>query len=185
MGTVIVVISQFFWKLPGEFVSFEVVLWFLLAVPIVVVLLTRGAFLNFVFKLVKYFGKKDIRNLGKFNLSSHWFFSLYIVFSKKFLFYGIALFVIAKLVLLELNLSLLPVFIGIASLSWIAGYIAFFAPGGLGVMEGTLAVFLAPYMTLPAASLAAVGFRLFLLLSEAVFLGIAYIFLRVDNIKKR
>lgn len=57
-------------------------------------------------------------------------------------------------------------FIPIYSMGWIVGFMAFLTPGGLGVREGALAVFMAPFLPPPLPALIALIARLWWTLVE-------------------
>lgn len=64
------------------------------------------------------------------------------------------------------------------SLSWVAGYAALFAPGGLGVREGVMLLMLKPLLALKTAVLLPILSRVLVLLSEAL-LGVVALVLGV------
>ncbi len=62
--------------------------------------------------------------------------------------------------------------LGFHTLSWIAGFLAFLTPGGLGVREASLAFFLGSLMPSPVATLVALLARLWITLAELVAIGL-------------
>ena len=70
-------------------------------------------------------------------------------------------------------LAWLPTVAAIYAASWIVGFLTPFAPGGLGVREGALALLLGRYVPLPVATAAALLSRLWLTLGEAVWVAVA------------
>lgn len=62
----------------------------------------------------------------------------------------------------------LPAVTAMNALSFIAGYLAFFAPGGLGYKEGALAVLLAGLMPRPVAFSLAIAARLWTIAAESI-----------------
>ena len=91
-------------------------------------------------------------------------------FILQFLFAGSVLFLVAGAVA-RLPLSLYPTFVAIFTISWLAGYLTFLTPAGLGVQEVSMATLLSFYLLLPVAGIVAVVFRVCLMLAEgtAVF----------------
>lgn len=67
----------------------------------------------------------------------------------------------------------LPTVAAVYAASWIVGFLTPFAPGGLGVREGALALLLGRYVPLPVATAAALLSRLWLTLGEAVWVAVA------------
>ena len=58
---------------------------------------------------------------------------------------------------------------GAFSISWVAGYVAFFAPGGIGVREYLLAILLGAYFTGSEVAIYATVHRLIWVLVEVAF----------------
>lgn len=63
----------------------------------------------------------------------------------------------------------------IAGFSFAVGNVAFFAPGGFGVREGVLLIFLSSFMPESAAVLLALMTRIQTIIGEPIALGVAYI----------
>lgn len=80
---------------------------------------------------------------------------------------GSSLFVLAH-AFQSVPLKFLPFCIGAYAISWSVGYLAPFAPGGLGVREAGLTFFLAPVLGLPLAAILAILFRIVFILGEAL-----------------
>ncbi len=58
--------------------------------------------------------------------------------------------------------------------AWIVGFLSFLTPGGLGIREGLLGMFLANYMSHSQATLVALIARLWMLSAEIVLAGVAF-----------
>lgn len=76
--------------------------------------------------------------------------------------------------LTPISLSQLPVVIGIFAISFVAGFLALFAPAGLGVVEGSLAFLLAFHLPGPVAAIVALSSRLMRTVVEALCALIAW-----------
>ena len=88
-----------------------------------------------------------------------------LIYSSLWLVRGLALFLLLKGTgLTELNFAHS---LAAAPLSWLAGYIVFFVPGGIGVREAAAAAIAAPGLIAPAA-IAIAGQRIFMALVEIV-----------------
>lgn len=87
-------------------------------------------------------------------------------------FVGTAFFVLLHAVC-PLSLVWLPTIVAIYAVSWIAGFLAPFAPSGLGVREGALIFLLGQYLPMPAVTVAAILFRLWLTLAEVLWAAVA------------
>ena len=61
--------------------------------------------------------------------------------------------------------------VGILVSAALLGFVAFFAPGGLGVREGTMAVLLSLFVPMEVAMMLAVGHRVFVTVGEFVMVG--------------
>ena len=62
---------------------------------------------------------------------------------------------------------------GVFSISWVAGFIAFLTPSGLGVREGVMALLLAPFMPAPFPAIIALAARLWWTLGDLITFGMA------------
>ena len=71
-----------------------------------------------------------------------------------------------------------PTMIGAVSLATGIGFVVLFAPGGVGVREGLLLVFLSPLLGRPAAAVLAVCLRLLQIVVDVCLAGIGLIVLR-------
>ncbi|MBC8264656.1 MAG: flippase-like domain-containing protein [Anaerolineales bacterium] len=72
-----------------------------------------------------------------------------------------------------LPLTWLPTVASIYAISWMAGFLAPFAPSGLGVREGAMILLLGQYLPVPAVTAAAILFRLWLILAELLWAAVA------------
>jgi glycosyltransferase 2 family protein len=84
---------------------------------------------------------------------------------------GVAFYLFAA-ALTPLDWSLMPVFAGAFVAAWVLGFVVFFAPQGLGVREGVLVLLLSFYLPVAAASLIAVGFRLWLSVRDLIMAAV-------------
>ncbi len=75
-------------------------------------------------------------------------------------------------------LAAVPTMIGAISLATMIGLLALFAPGGLGVREGLLLLFLSPVVGEATAGLLAVSLRLLQILVDVALAGIGYAIFR-------
>lgn len=105
-------------------------------------------------------------------MSLEWSLLLVFAYFLVFLFPSIILFLLAKGVV-GLTLNLLYVLVGVYATSWLLGYIAFFAPAGIGVREAALAGFLSAYMPFSVAVVLVTALRVALFASEAIGFGLA------------
>lgn len=87
-------------------------------------------------------------------------------------FVGTAFFVLLNAVH-PLSRAWLPTVIAIYAISWMAGFLAPFAPSGLGVREGAIILLLGQYLPVPAVTAAAILFRIWLILAEVLWAAVA------------
>lgn len=87
-------------------------------------------------------------------------------------FVGTAFFVLLNGIY-PLSLAWLPTVMALYAVSWIAGFLAPFAPSGLGVREGAIIFLLGQYLPVPAVTAAAILFRLWLTLAEVLWATLA------------
>jgi glycosyltransferase 2 family protein len=66
-----------------------------------------------------------------------------------------------------------PAMIAVYSMAWVAGFLVFIAPGGLGVREGALSLLLSSFVPLPIAAVIALLARVWWSMAEIIFVGIA------------
>lgn len=71
-------------------------------------------------------------------------------------------------------LSLLPMVVGAFTIAWVVGFLALFAPAGLGVVEGTLTFLLGFYFSIPVATVVALITRLIRTMAELICVLIAW-----------
>lgn len=95
----------------------------------------------------------------------------------QFLLAGTVLFFLIQLTT-EVNIHSILIFTGIYALSWLVGYITFFAPSGLGVQDLSMAGLLSSYIPFPIASLVAILFRIVLLATEMLTIFLAFWWLK-------
>lgn len=87
-------------------------------------------------------------------------------------FVGAAFFILLNAVY-PLPLAWLPTIAAIYAVSWMAGFLAPFAPSGLGVREGAMILLLGQYLPVPAVTATAVLFRVWLILAEVLWAAVA------------
>jgi len=87
-------------------------------------------------------------------------------------FVGTAFFVLLNAVH-PLPITWLPTVAAIYAVSWMAGFLAPFAPSGLGVREGAMILLLGQYLPVPAVTVTAILFRLWLTLAEVLWAAVA------------
>ena len=78
----------------------------------------------------------------------------------------------------RLDLSLLQVAIGVSTISWLAGFLSPFSPGGVGVREAAIVLLLSPFIAGPQAVVVALLCRMLSLAVELAFAGGAWVALR-------
>lgn len=114
------------------------------------------------------------QNVKNIQITHVWAMLLVFAYFSAFLFPGIILFLLTKGAVAT-SLSLLHVFIATYAASWLLGYVAFFAPAGIGVREAALAGFLSTYMPFSVAIVIVIALRVALIVSEAIGFGLAFL----------
>lgn len=128
---------------------------------------------NIANKLMGFIAKVSKRSIKKIdvNLDFKKTVSLFPWFAVNFLINGAALYFLVMSLTGSIAVSQLIAFTGFYSLAWVIGYVALFAPAGVGVTEVSLAYLLSFSMPLSLASVIALSYRVFLTTAElAVFL---------------
>ena len=171
-GAVVVLISLMFWQLPEELHIgfFEKMLWLFLVLPFFLIVFTNKAFIQKLIVIIKRLSGKNVTTLKQIHFSFHWVLWIAFSFVIRYLIPGGVLFYLVQAVT-PISISQLPFFIGAFSLSWLLGYIAVFAPAGLGVAELSLATVLALIIPFGFASAVAIAFRVVNLLAEMIIVG--------------
>lgn len=161
-----------FWQLPETLKMYQGWLWGFLIPPLFLFLLTNKKFINMIFSIMlKITGKNiAIKNISVIPLKL--LIPLTIAFATRFITTGLVLFCIL-LITESIPQNAWVVIIGIFSFSWIAGYLSILSPGGLGVVEISLATLLSAYIPFTLGAAIAIVFRLLLLAGEALFLLLA------------
>lgn len=137
--------------------------------------------LNFVLGVLYKVTKKKFEHKNvKFKF--RWLLLSSLTTFSQFIFAGVMLFCIVGS-LTEISWQLIPFFAGIYAGAWILGYISFFAPGGLGIQEISMAGLLSLFVPMPVASLSAILFRFFLVIAEISV--IIFVILRSGNFLSR
>lgn len=85
---------------------------------------------------------------------------------------GVACYLTLKSLGPGFNLNLIQV-LGLYAVSWAAGLVAIFAPGGVGVRDGLLILLLSAFVPLPLAALGAAAIRVQTLIVEGMLAAIA------------
>lgn len=171
LGAAVVFMSLVFWYLPPELRRYQEILWLFLFSLVFIFVFTNEKVATTAALFLKRITKQEGKILGAVKLPAQWIIPLALIVLARFFLVGSALFFLTRIIVL-VNFDLLPVFIGISSLSWLLGYIALFVPGGLGVFEASLSGMLSIYIPFPLAVLVAVVLRLLLLAVELIFLGV-------------
>ncbi|MEW5691716.1 MAG: hypothetical protein AB1765_00290 [Candidatus Hydrogenedentota bacterium] len=92
---------------------------------------------------------------------------------------GTALFMYTRS-LIEIELTMLPVFVSTTGIAYVIGFITYTAPAGIGVREGILIMLLKDYIPVYIISPIVVSFRIIIIITE-VFLGsISYLIEKRD-----
>lgn len=175
LGAAVVLVSTIFWHLPDNLNQYRLLLPVFILSPAVLLLFVNDQLIDLV---VRLFNKLAPRKLPKFNkvrLNRRWIIPVLVTFSARFWLWGLVLFYMTNS-LIPVATSLLPVFIGAFSIAWLIGYVAPFAPAGLGVTELSLAAILAPFISLPVASILAISFRVAVMITEAAYFLVVLLF---------
>lgn len=154
--------------------TFQWILLGIILIPLgIIVVFKNQNLIRLMLLILKKVTKKDL-SINHTKFQAEWLiFSSFVTFSQ-FIVAGFSLFIISNS-FHPLPINLIPTFAGIYAGSWILGYISFFAPGGLGIQELSIAGLLSAFMPLPLASLTAIIFRFTLTLSEVLISSVAFL----------
>lgn len=175
LGTLVVLISTIFWHLPENLDQYRLLLPVFILSPAVLLLFANDRLIDLSLRIVNKLAPKKIPQFKKVQLARGWIIPVLVTFSARFWLWGLVLFYMTNS-LIPVATSLLPVFIGAFSIAWLIGYVAPFAPAGLGVTELSLAAVLAPFISLPIASILAISFRVAVMITEAAYFLVVLLF---------
>lgn len=154
--------------------------WFILPLVVVLVLLHPRILERITNLLLKLFKREPLR----FKLSYLGLLGFFLLYALSWLCYGSAFYLFLASVN-PLPLSDWVVVTGGFAAAYIVGLLAIFVPGGLGVREGVLALFLAGLVGSGVAAALSFGQRLWFTAMELTFVAISVIFLRRKNGKEK
>lgn len=152
----------------------QLVLSILLLILLLPLLISNHQILIMLTNLIRKIPQTKNVDLTTLQIKPHQLTLLSLVYLLTFIFPGLTLLSLTNLVA-SFDLTAIPMFVGLFAFSWIVGYLAIFAPGGLGVTEAVLTTLLSNYLPLGLAATIAVAFRVVLLFSELVMLAIVSI----------
>lgn len=162
------------------FIIFFLKKYFLLVILFLLIIVATDLFkliFNFFLKILK---KEEV----DFSFPIEKSIIILFLFILCWFFQGIAFFLLIKSFYPEVNINNLFSLIGIYALSWMLGFIILIAPGGLGVREASILLFLKRLFPVGIASLIALTSRIWITIHEILnFLIFGLIFL--TKIRKR
>lgn len=149
------------------------------ALPLLVVLVGAVMFhpasVKKTIELIARVSKKDV---ARISWNPNFLVPAFPWFVLNFFLNGLALYLFVT----AFGINITPIwffaFCGFYASSWLIGYFSFFAPGGIGVADLTLAYLLSLSIPLSLASIVAVSYRFFLTIAELVVFAVA---LKIKN----
>jgi uncharacterized membrane protein YbhN (UPF0104 family) len=154
--------------------------WFILPLVVILALLHPRILERITNLLLRLLKREPIR----FELSYPGLLGFFLLYLVSWLLYGTAFYLFLASVN-PLPLSDWVVVTGGFAAAYIVGLLAIFVPGGLGVREGLLALFLAGLVGSGVAVALSFGQRLWFTAAELTFVAISVIFLRRKNGKEK
>ncbi len=154
--------------------------WLLLPLAISLILIHPKILESCTNWLLRLFKRQPI----KFGLSYSGVLGFFLLYILSWLMYGAA-FYLFLLSVSPLPLSDISFVTGSFTASYVVGLLAIFVPGGLGVREGLLSLFLSGLMGSGVAVALSFAQRLWFTLAELTFVVISLIFLRRKNVKEK
>ena len=128
-----------------------------------------GTIVGFIMKVLR-------RPAPTINVRWSWGLKIWILSLAIYPAWGLSLFCLLKGLHADISWWRLPYITGALALAWVIGFLAPWAPAGLGVREGMLYWLLAPYIATPVAMAAVVATRLVTLIEDLFWAGISLIF---------
>lgn len=127
--------------------------------------------------LLNFFLRKIKKNTIKLNYKYNQVLLILLITILDWIIYIIALYFLIKS-FYNINLIQLLIFAGISAISWLAGYLSFITPAGLGIREGTQTLLLSAFVPLPIAIIISLVERVWITLGE---IGCALTSLKIGN----
>ncbi|MFH1277864.1 MAG: hypothetical protein ABIK65_05750 [Candidatus Eisenbacteria bacterium] len=134
----------------------------------IALLVSPGALVRAANRVIVLTGREPVREGISRRRSAYYAF----MFSLTWLVLGAGIWVLSAGLGAGIPLGRIPALSGIYSFSVVVGFVAFFAPGGIGVREGLFVYGLKDFLTGPEALFLALAARLFTSLSEIIALAI-------------
>lgn len=163
----VVLLSLFFWG--SETVDFTYILLMIILTIIILAVLSSPLpkkLLNFGLGMLKV-------PPVDFNINFYSLLPILILRIVVCILQGITFFMFISS-LQDTSMTLLPAMIGIFSIGWLAGYVSFFAPSGIGIREGVFTLLLSNFMPLPIAVAVSILSRVWIMLAEFAAIFIAW-----------
>jgi uncharacterized membrane protein YbhN (UPF0104 family) len=140
----------------------------ILVIPLVVLLL---AFPRLVLPLLNKVLRRTGRAEISFELSPGWAAAIFLFYAILWVVQGAGYFFLVRSVAV-VPVRLLPQFVGIYAAAWIAGFVSFVSPGGLGVREGVMAFLLGFYLPPSVSAVIAIVSRIWVTIGEVICAGV-------------
>jgi uncharacterized membrane protein YbhN (UPF0104 family) len=148
--------------------------WLLLIALVAFLIALHPRFMGWAIKLA---ARALRRQPFQIDLSYRQILGYVFLYFVNWLLFGVALYVFIRS-FYSLELSSILYLSGAFSLSSVIGILALFAPSGLGVREGILAIFLNQVMPTSVALVVSVASRLWITVADLAAAGIVYVFVR-------
>lgn len=163
LGLLVVPLESYIWRIAGITLVISPVV--LLYFPPILRLL-----LPIVARFRKFGHTAQLIQTKSIVKSSAWYLLMWV-------FYGLAHFFILK-TFFTASGSLLLLVMTVSVTSWLAGYASFLTPSGLGIREIVFTFMLSPFIIQPQAAAIALLSRIYMVITELFFYGLAYAFTR-------
>ncbi len=156
-----------------NFAAMKHYLFFTIILTIIFIVALHPYFAN---KILKFISKLLKHPLGEFKYSFSSMLFLTLLYGLAWVIYGIGFFLLIRS-FYPVNLGNLVDLIGAFAISWNLGFVALFAPAGLGIREGILTLLLSLYFPRPVAIIISLLSRIWITVAEVIFALISLKFL--------
>lgn len=141
-------------------------LYMIILIIIILLIIIHPAILNKIFTIIIKLTKKEKPTISLLKIKD--LLLILPLFLINFILNGLALTFLIYAFTGNFEIEKLFLISGMYALSWLIGYLSVFAPGGIGVTEVSLALFLSLQFSLPLASAIAVVYRFLLVVAELI-----------------
>jgi glycosyltransferase 2 family protein len=149
--------------------------WIILIIVTMVISMHPKLFNPIINKLYKLVKKQEINLTWNYEST----LEIYIILLSHWILQGLAFFFLVKSIYITNDTILIPL-IGIYSIAWVLSFLTFISPGGLGIKEGIMVLFLQSFMPLDVSIIISLFSRIVTIFHELLMASISILLRRLE-----